>query len=203
MRKVPVVQEPVPGVADLGQFAAALVAAAAATGKSLAVKTDNQTAKLPAVEAATVVLVKAYAALTAGPFGVQHWWEVAAGLAWDWTVQMKEPVKHLQKHSFASMAVMLQIGQVIAQMAYSCHMKQILWLAEPEAAQSVEQIPEGAFLAEHSAIVQENSVVDQVAFAWVRSVGSPDDALVPWEGPCPKKQSPHYSDITISMERKS
>jgi len=58
--------------------------------------------------------VKASAASTAGAFGEQHWWEVAAGLAWDWTVQMKEPVKHLEKHSVASMAVMLEVGQVIA-----------------------------------------------------------------------------------------
>ena len=196
IRKVPAVQQPVLGLADLGQFAAALVAAVAATDKSPAVKTDNQTAKLPAVEAATVVLVKASAASTAGALGEQHWWEVAAGqeqLAWDWTVQMKQPVKHLEKHSVESMAVMLEVGQAIAQMAYSGQMKQVPWIVGPEAAQSVEQAPAEAVLAEHSAIVQGNSVVDQVAFAWLGSVGLPGDALVPWEGSCPRK---HREPIT-------
>lgn len=185
MREVPAVQEPVLGLADLGQFAVALVAAVAATDKLPAVKIDNQTAKLPAVEAATVVLVKASAASTAGAFGDQHWWEFAAGqeqFAWDWTVKMKEPVRHLEKHSVASMAVMLEVGQVNAQMACSGQMKQVLWMVGPEAALSVEQTPEEAVLAEHSAIVPGNYVVDQVAFARVGSVGLPDDVLVPWEG---------------------
>lgn len=63
-----------------------------------------------------MVLVKASAASTAGAFGEQHWWEVAAGqeqLALDWTVQMEGPVKQLQKHSVASMAVTQEVGQVI------------------------------------------------------------------------------------------
>lgn len=135
MRKLPV-QKPVQRIADLGQIAAALVVAAAAADKLPAVKTDNQTATLPAVEAATGVLVKASAALTAEAFEEQHWWEVDAGqehIALDWTVQMEGPVKHLEKNSVASMAV----TQVIAQMAYSGQMKQVLWIVGPEAAQSV------------------------------------------------------------------
>jgi hypothetical protein len=51
---------------------------------------------------------------------------------------MKEPVKHLEKHSVASMAVMLEVGQPIAEMAYSGQMKQVPRIVGPEAAQSVE-----------------------------------------------------------------
>ena len=206
MRKLPAVQEPVQRVADLGQTAAALVVAVAEADKSPAVKIDNQTAKLPAVEAATVVLVKASAASTAGAFGEQHWWEVAAGqeqLALNWTVQMEGPVKHLEKHSVASTAVMQEVGQVIAQMKYSGQMKQVPWIVGPEVAQSAEQAPAEAVLAEHSAVVQGNSVVDQLAFARVGSVGLLDGALVPWECSCPKKQSPHHYGITISIKGKS
>lgn len=190
MRKLPAQR-----VADLGQTAAALVVAVAEADKSPAVKTDNQTAKLPAVEAATVALVKASAASTAEAFGEQHWWEVAAGqgqLALDWTVQMEGHVKHLEKHSVASMAVMQEVDQVIAQMKYSGQMKQVPWIVGPEAAQSVEYAPAEAVLAVHSAVVQQNSVVDQVAFAGMGSVGLVDGVLVPWECSCPKKRSVHH-----------
>uniref|UniRef100_A0A0A9CY38 Uncharacterized protein n=1 Tax=Arundo donax TaxID=35708 RepID=A0A0A9CY38_ARUDO len=51
---------------------------------------------------------------------------------------MKSPVKHLETHSVASMAVSQEAVQVIAWMAYSVQTKQVLWIVGPEAVQSVE-----------------------------------------------------------------
>ena len=71
-------------------------------------------------------------------------------------------------------------------------MKQVPWIVGPEAAQSVEYAPAEAVLAVHSAVVQQNSVVDQVAFAGMGSVGLVDGVLVPWECSCPKQRSVHH-----------
>lgn len=188
MKKLPAGSEPAQDVADLGYIAVASTVAVAEAEKQPAVKTGNWTAKQPVVEVITVVPVMAS---VAGAFEEQHQMEVAAGqeqLAWDSTVLMKVPVKHLEKYSVASVAVTQVAGQVIAKVSYSGQKKQVPWMAGPEAVQCVGYSPALVGLVEHQAFVQGNSVVDQVASVRIGSAGLPDDALVLLQGSCPKKQ---------------